>query len=185
MSSRFREARVSLGAWLVVAVAIVGCRREQRDFTGSPPSATSRMATASGLQPGPAIISDSMANPYADNAWAVSQGQQLFGAMNCSGCHAHGGGAIGPALMDSVWIYGSSPEQIFASIAEGRPNGMPSWKHALTNQEIWQLVAYVRSLSGLESKGARSGRPDGMEVKVPEYQMAPQKPKNSSSGTPY
>ena len=42
--------------------------------------------------------------------------------------------------MDEEWIYGSEPEQIFATIAEGRPNGMPAWKYTLSTQQIWQLV---------------------------------------------
>ena len=38
-----------------------------------------------------------------------------------------GGGGIGPPLMDDRWIYGSAPENIYASIVQGRPNGMPAW----------------------------------------------------------
>jgi len=49
--------------------------------------------------------------------------------------------------MDDEWIYGSDPQQIFATIAEGSANGMPAWKYRLTTDQIWQLVAYVRSLS--------------------------------------
>ena len=77
--------------------------------------------------------------------------------MNCTGCHAHGGGAIGPPLMDDSWIYGSHPDQIFATIVEGRPNGMPSFRGKLPDYEIWQLAAYVRSLSGANAAARRSG----------------------------
>ena len=45
--------------------------------------------------------------------------------MNCAGCHFNGGGGMGPPLMDNIWIYGDSIENIGASIREGRPNGMP------------------------------------------------------------
>ena len=45
--------------------------------------------------------------------------------MNCVGCHCHGGGGMGPALMDDQWRYGGRIDQIAATIAEGRPNGMP------------------------------------------------------------
>jgi cytochrome c oxidase cbb3-type subunit 3 len=100
--------------------------------------------------------------------------------MNCSGCHANGGGAMGPALMDDEWIYGSTPNQIFSSIAEGRPNGMPSWKGRLTDTQIWQLVAYVRSLSGLTPKSARPNRGDNMMIKPAPSQTPNAKPKNSS-----
>ena len=29
--------------------------------------------------------------------------------------------------MDDKWIYGYEPEQIFATISQGRPNGMPAF----------------------------------------------------------
>ena len=86
---------------------------------------------------------------------------------------------MGPPLMDDEWLYGSLPNQIFASIAEGRANGMPSWKYRLTNKQIWQLVAYVRSLSSLTPKGARSGRSEHMMVKPAPMQTPNAKPKNS------
>jgi len=155
-------------AWLAVAgLAILACEREERRFSEMPPTATpSMMTVVSDLQPGSAVIRTQIEEPYGDNAWAVSEGQRLFSQMNCAGCHAAGGGgAIGPALTDDEWSYGSAPQQIFASIAQGRPNGMPAWEYALSNQQIWELVAYVRSLSGLEPKGARSGRSDHMEVR--------------------
>ena len=64
---------------------------------------------------------------YEQNAYAVAEGKRLYNAYNCVGCHQQGGGGIGPALMDSTWIYGSRPEQIYADIVQGRPNGMPSF----------------------------------------------------------
>lgn len=77
----------------------------------------------------------------------IAAGKQLFAAMNCNGCHFNGGGGIGPPLMDNVWIYGDSIENIAATIREGRPNGMPSFRGFLPEEQIWQVAAYVRSLS--------------------------------------
>ncbi len=77
----------------------------------------------------------------------IAAGKQLFMAMNCVGCHFHGGGGMGPPLMDSKWIYGSSFDNIVATIREGRPNGMPSFRGFLPDEQIWQLAAYVKSLS--------------------------------------
>jgi cytochrome c oxidase cbb3-type subunit 3 len=48
--------------------------------------------------------------------------------------------------MDDYWIYGGSPAQIYRSIIEGRPNGMPAWGGRLPNYQVWQIVAYVQSL---------------------------------------
>ncbi|HEX4507559.1 MAG TPA: c-type cytochrome [Alphaproteobacteria bacterium] len=84
---------------------------------------------------------------YDRNPQAIAEGSRLFDWYNCSGCHFHGAGGIGPALMDDVWIYGGSIDQIYASIYQGRPNGMPSWAHKIPDDKIWEIAAYVRSLS--------------------------------------
>src|SRR3954469_16214925 len=165
-----RTVRLCLAALILVA-----CQREERNFQGMPPSATSTMPAAreSGLQPGPPVRSTSINGPYEQNAYGVSQGKTLYNQFNCSGCHFQGGGGIGPPLMDDEWLYGSEPQQIFATIAEGRPNGMPAWKYSLGNQQIWELVAYVRSMSGLEPRGARPGRDEHMLTR-PAEQQTPQ-----------
>ena len=54
----------------------------------------------------------------------------------------------GPPLNDSYWRYGGSPVEIYKSIYEGRPKGMPAWGVALPPNEIWALTAYVSSLGG-------------------------------------
>jgi cytochrome c oxidase cbb3-type subunit 3 len=100
--------------------------------------------------------------------------------MNCSGCHFQGGGGIGPPLMDSEWIYGSEPENIFETIVEGRPNGMPSFRGKLGNDQIWQLVAYVRSMSGLLPKDVASGRNDDMQVRSQEQSTPKAAPRQSA-----
>src|SRR4051794_8116437 len=76
---------------------------------------------------GSATTNPPVINKYEENAYALSQGQQFYNKFNCVGCHSHGGGGMGPALMDDEWIYGSNPEQIFATIVQGRPNGMPAF----------------------------------------------------------
>jgi cytochrome c oxidase cbb3-type subunit 3 len=175
------EHRSSLSvAIAVTALVAAACEREERRFSESPPSAAPvALVSVSELQPGPNFIRATVEEPYGDIAYAVSEGKRYFNWMNCSGCHANGGGGMGPALMDDEWIYGSDPEQIFATIAQGRPNGMPSFKYRLSNQQIWQLVAYVRSLSGLNPKGARSGRDEHMQVKPAEMQTPNAHPKNT------
>ena len=87
-------------------------------------------------------------NPYEDNAYAETEGQRLYDWYNCSGCHARGGGGIGPPLMADVWRYGKEPGNIYTSIVEGRPNGMPSWRGKMTEYQVWQIVTYVQALRG-------------------------------------
>jgi cytochrome c oxidase cbb3-type subunit 3 len=132
------------------------------------------------LQAGPAVRTDAAYSPYRDNAYAVSQGKTLYNQFNCSGCHFQGGGGIGPPLMDSDWIYGSRPENIFETIAEGRPNGMPAFGGKIVNDQIWQLVAYVRSMSGLLRKDVAPGRSDDMQVRPQEQSTQKAKPVQSA-----
>jgi len=87
--------------------------------------------------------------------------------MNCVGCHSHGGGGMGPTLMDSQWRYGGSIPQIAATIVEGRPNGMPSFRGKLTDDQVWKLAAYVSSLSGQPKKDVVSSRADEMSTSTP------------------
>jgi cytochrome c oxidase cbb3-type subunit 3 len=95
----------------------------------------------------PPLPPDPIGARFEGNKLAIADGQQLFGQMNCTGCHFNGGGGMGPALMSGHWRYGGRIEQIYESIAQGRPNGMPSWQFVLQPQQIWDLAAYVKSLS--------------------------------------
>ena len=115
------------------------------------------------LQPGPPLPETVQVGPYDGNAWAIAEGQRLYGWYNCSGCHFQGGGGIGPPLMDDEWIYGSDPQNIHDSIVAGRPNGMPSFGGHVPDDQIWKITAYVRTLSRLEPADATTPRSDHLE----------------------
>ena len=86
-------------------------------------------------------------NPYEGNAGAAASGAKLFVAYNCIDCHgADGSGAMGPSLADGRWHFGGTPSEVFESISQGRPDGMPAWGSLISEDQIWLLVAYVRSL---------------------------------------
>ena len=71
-------------------------------------------------------------------------------------------------MSDDQWIYGFGPEQIYSTIVQGRPDGMPSFKAKLSEQQIWQLVAYIESLSAATPRDAATGRPDDLSAALPE-----------------
>ena len=86
-------------------------------------------------------------NPYEGDANAVATGAKLFIAYNCIDCHgADGSGAMGPSLADGRWHFGGAPAEVFESIHQGRPEGMPAWGSLISADQIWLLVSYVRSL---------------------------------------
>jgi cytochrome c oxidase cbb3-type subunit 3 len=103
-----------------------------------------------------------MANPLGSSPAVAAEGKQLFRQMNCAGCHGYdGGGGMGPPLNDSYWRYGGAPVQIYKTLFEGRPQGMPAWGVALPPDKLWELTAYVVSLGGsdkaAQADSARAG----------------------------
>ncbi len=156
---------------LVLLATLTGCQREAREFakpaeTTSPPSQTAMNGLVAGATDHE--FRAQQTREYGENAWQLSQGQTLYSAFNCVGCHAHGGGDVGPPLMDDKWVYGGEIDQIYLSIAQGRPNGMPAFAGLIPPEQMWQLSAYVRSMSGQGPKAARPGRPDHMRVPSPQ-----------------
>ncbi len=89
----------------------------------------------------------------AANAEARGMGERIF-LNNCAQCHGSTGqGGKGyPNLTDGDWLYGGSADAIVASITNGRNGVMPAQGPALGGDEgVKNVVAYVRSLSGLTS----------------------------------
>lgn len=164
MSLRCLEFSLCLGFFL-----LAGCDREERSFGAAPEKADVVPAIRlSDIEPGQKAAEIRTASGYEENAYEISQGKRWYKAYNCNGCHAQGGGDSGPALMDDNWIYGSSPAQIFATIRQGRPNGMPSFGGHIPEEQIWQLAAYVRSLSGQLKTDRAPGRSDSLQSAKPE-----------------
>ncbi|HWI15773.1 MAG TPA: c-type cytochrome [Burkholderiales bacterium] len=173
------KARIAAAAMMVLAIA--ACQREERRFQEPPGAGAMPSAVKlTDLHPGGSAPQPQLAAVYLENAYAISQGKQLFDWFNCSGCHNRGGGGMGPALMDDKWIYGADPANIYATIVEGRPNGMPSFRGRIPDPQVWQLVAYVRSMSGLAPSAAAPGRNDAMQSVSPEATRDPQQPKVNS-----
>jgi cytochrome c oxidase cbb3-type subunit 3 len=153
----------------VVSALAVACERESRPFRElAAASASTAQETQSSLQAGAVTPPPGSASPFQENAWGQSEGKRLYTYYNCVGCHAHGGGGIGPALMDDEWIYGFAPVNIFSTIVEGRPNGMPSFRNKIPDYQVWQLVAYIQSMSGQTPIDTSPGRSDQMRPHWPE-----------------
>jgi cytochrome c oxidase cbb3-type subunit III len=168
---------------LLVALSLLtvcACERESRRYNEvSPADARPETVKLSTLQPGKADPPVTKTSPYQENAYGLAEGKRLFSAYNCNGCHAMGGGGIGPALMDEKWIYGGEPDQIYSTILQGRPNGMPSFAGRVPNNQVWQLVSYVQSMSGNVPQDAAPSRDDDLSAKLPENRQRRQPPKQT------
>ena len=154
---------------LLMILVLAGCKRERREFIQVPAMSKSPdNISVTELHPANLVPPPPVPNVYSESAYDVNEGKRLFDWYNCSGCHFHGGGGIGPPLMDADWIYGDAPQNIFNSIVEGRPNGMPNFSGKIPEYQVWQLVAYVRSMSGQLPKDISPNRDDRMMAKQPE-----------------
>lgn len=130
-----------------------GSPNNGRSFAPGPGDATAAdhnellRVPVSGLVPGAISVTPDIKIPEAGAA-AAQRGMKAFIAFNCVGCHmGNGGGGMGPALSKRALTYGSAPANIYLTIVQGRPNGMPAWGSVLPTDVVWDLVAYVRSIS--------------------------------------
>jgi cytochrome c oxidase cbb3-type subunit II len=85
-------------------------------------------------------------NPYAGNHAAEGEGEKVF-KENCVSCHGDKGtGGFGPKLATTAHKFGGSDADLFASIAGGRPGGMPAFLPQLGKDRVWKTVSYIRHL---------------------------------------
>jgi cytochrome c(L) len=87
-------------------------------------------------------------NPYTENEAAIKEGKKLFVTYGCSGCHGlGGGGGMGHPLTDDVWKYGGDDATLMRLIKGGiTESTMPKYGQTLNEDQIWKVIAYVRSL---------------------------------------
>lgn len=158
-----------------LAISLAGCQREERNTRPDPMLGEGEQPVAvTTLAPGgepPQPVSDEKGAEFKGSAYHVSEGKRLFSWFNCTGCHSNGGGGMGPALMDDKWLYGGSIESIHASIRDGRPNGMPSFRDMVPDDQLWELAAYVLSMSGNVRSDVAPSRNDDMMAKPSENRM--------------
>ena len=111
-------------------------------FTGSVSAAAAPAATPAAA---PTPAGADVKNPFEGKPEAIKEGEKIFDAK-CSECHMDGTGGAGPNLTDDTWIYGGSDAAVFETISYGRKGGMPSWKKELSKDDIWKVIAFIRSI---------------------------------------
>lgn len=122
----------------------------------------SEPAPASGglERPDPPAEYAGKSNPKAGNAAAAEAGKATFVA-NCASCHGESGkgdgpagGALNPAPQDlSALREGLSDAYLFWRISEGgilEPfrSAMPAWGNLLDEDQIWEIITFIRTLDG-------------------------------------
>src|SRR5256885_723605 len=128
MTARGSLRAMTIERWLLAALAVGCC-----------------LTAAAAQQP------DTTRNPLDGRADAVAAGHRLFDET-CQSCHGPAGrGDRGPALDAGTFTRGSEDGDLFHTIRSGVPGSQMPPFPALTDQQTWQLVSYLRSLTATDS----------------------------------
>jgi mono/diheme cytochrome c family protein len=120
--------------WIVGLATIVGLVMSFPEWFSAPPM-------VAGQEKPPKL------NPYTSNPEAVKEGEKFYVLYGCSGCHGRGGGGMGLPLIDDVWKYGGDDATLMKLIkGEITESPMPKFGQTLTEEQIWKIIAYIRSI---------------------------------------
>jgi putative heme-binding domain-containing protein len=102
-------------------------------------------------------------NPAIGNPQAIEAGRKLF-ANSCALCHgADGRGGRGPNLLQRGAWHPMDDDELFKTIQKGIPGGdMPPINQP--DEQLWQMVAYVRSLTSPAFENPAPGDPASGEA---------------------
>ena len=114
----------------------------------------------SGYAGGPSLKDLNVSQPERD----VLSGRVIFSTIcvRCHGIDGKGGGQMKftPPVADltSLAIQGKLDARLFKIVHDGKPNtAMGAWREALSDDEIWDALAYVRTLAPEGVGGMGSG----------------------------
>lgn len=153
--------RMGIGAFCALAIGQSACGGEDAapKPAASAPAAAAEPAPAAAEAPAAATASE--AAPAAAPKPDAARGAALYTA-NCATCHGAGGAGDGPAAAalvpkparhdDGVYMNALTNEHLFKVVKEGGPAVgksalMAPWGGMLTDAQIWDVVAFVRTLA--------------------------------------
>jgi cytochrome c oxidase cbb3-type subunit 3 len=168
----FNSVLLAIAGFAAVTACSEGKRRSLATEAGAelPPSsivAQVPLGDIAGIKED--ILRGEIHNPFEHTEAAITEGESYFHRMNCVACHGYGArGGMGPNLRDKTWRYGGTPVEIYKSISEGRPKGMPAWGAMLPPETIWKLAAYIQSLGGATAPGDVLADVEGWAAQSPK-----------------
>ena len=150
---RKRFGRLSVATWALLTFAAVivsaGCAQTAATLAAAPPPAAVIPATAIPVTATIMPVSGPAQSP-AD----IARGKALFTGTCGAYCHrassapATVNASDAPSLFDCDWRHGGSDAQIFNSISKGvEGTRMVAFGGALPDEDIWRIVAYLKSAS--------------------------------------
>ena len=138
---RLRVAQVLTFALLLILLGCMACSSIHE--TAAPVAVSTPVAL-------PAEVTKDTKNPLTDWAAASAKGKPLF-EQNCAFCHGATGASEGafepkPPTLNAGDVTQDPDGEIFLTIKNGKGKSMPAQKR-LTDEQIWQVTAYVRTLA--------------------------------------
>jgi mono/diheme cytochrome c family protein len=122
----------------------------------------------------PAEIS-SMTNPIQMTTTSVENGKAIY-AKNCAGCHGTEGRGDGPLadalpekptdFTDSAMVGDHTEGELFYKTKKGVGDYMPGFESQLTDEEMWHVINYLRSIE-VSDAGAEKPASEDTEQAVP------------------
>jgi len=162
---------------LVFLLLVAGCLWAQEKKETAPPSNPSSAAAPSA--PHPATISDedkARKNPVKFTEVSVSRGKKIF-VTQCALCHGQTGDGKGelaadmklnlPDLTKADTLKDRTDGELFAIIGVGK-DPMPGQAGRMTDPQRWNLVNYLRSLSGKTPEKSTGKEPEENVILVPQ-----------------
>jgi cytochrome c len=169
----------SVAAVVIAATACKAGGEGKVQDSGSKVEVPDRIAAGGALP-----VADALHASRPDNV-SPEAGANLFGSMNCDGCHGGGGiGWVGPSLADGRWRYGGTDEEIFTSIYYGRPKGMPAYGGVVGTDGVWMLVSYIKAQKPPSVVPTTSWLPGGSAAAEPPPPPAPDSPAAEEKASP-
>lgn len=124
-----------LGVLVTSTIAFAGRKHEEENG----PAARLSKAPAS---------AQALKNPFAGQAETIISGRKLF-HKHCIDCHGPDGRGIGHAAdLRAPIIQNASPGVLLWAIRNGNPRkGMPAWSSYLKDQQLWQIITFIKTLN--------------------------------------
>jgi len=128
-------------------------------------------------------VDSSAKNPFTGDPEAIVLGEVIYTGQCAARCHPTESGWAGgkyPDLLDCEWPRGGSDVEIFQTVMDGvSKTEMLGWKGKLTDDAVWQVLAYLRAESACgvtrSVTTAQAGDPPRVVAKI-ETQTAGQNP---------
>ena len=136
----------SIVYWMFYHTTGMGMRDEEVLAVKMEAVAEARLASSMGT------LTDAQIWQMSRDPKFVTAGREIFNA-NCTACHLaslrgkeENPAAVGPSLVDAVWIHGGQPGQVRHTITVGvTDKGMQAWAPVLGERKVLEVAAYVLS----------------------------------------